>query len=66
MKIIRVNNYDEPIVSDDLIVENVNRFYGEVIVELLNCYARAMDEWFKLVEDGYKLYDADKELYGNY
>lgn len=64
MKIIRVNNYDDPTVSDKLIAENVSRLDGEGIVELLNCYSRAMDEWYKLVPDDYKLYDAVKELYG--
>lgn len=64
MKIIRVNNCDDPTVSDELIAENVGKVYGEVITNLLNSHARACDEWFKLVDDDYKLYNAVKELYG--
>lgn len=64
MKIIRVDNFDDPTVSDELIAENVGEEYGESIVELLNSYDRAYYEWFKLVPDDYKLYDAVKELYG--
>lgn len=64
MKIICVNNYDDANVSDKLVAENVSELDGAVIVHLLNCYDRASDEWFKLVPDDYKLYDAIKALYG--
>lgn len=64
MKIIRVNNFDDPTVSDELIAENVGKIYGEAITNFLNFHARAYDEWFKLVDDNRKLYDAGKELYG--
>lgn len=64
MKIIRIDVYDNPAVSDELLAENVNKHDGEIMVELLNTYGRAENKWFKLVPDEYKLYDAVKELYG--
>lgn len=57
MKIVGKSNYDLDSVDDILIAENVNRYYGEMIVELLKNRAREDDTYYPfLVEDDYKLY----------
>ena len=56
MKIICVDNYDREDHDDDLIAENVGKYYAEYIVRLLN-NTEDMDSpnYFKAVEDNYQL-----------
>ncbi|MCJ7747849.1 MAG: hypothetical protein MUP27_08900 [Desulfobacterales bacterium] len=56
MKIIRVDNFDRESKSDVLVAEKVNSSYGSLIVKLLNQSADEED-FFKLVEDKFKLYE---------
>lgn len=59
MKIIAVDNFDRDTHSDTLVLDNVNKYYGEIIVEHLNDKLSgdyALD-FYRLVEDDYKLYE---------
>jgi hypothetical protein len=57
MKIIGVDNFNTELVSDILVCENVNVFFGELIVKLLNKHTPENSATFyKLVEDDYKLF----------
>ena len=58
MKIINVDNMDREMYSDKLIAENVNRFYGELIVEVLNDKHSGSNspDWYRLVSDDHELY----------
>ena len=58
MKIISSDNFGREHISDKLVCENINKFYGEKIVEFLNKsfsgdYA---NNYYNLVEDNHKLY----------
>ena len=59
MKIIVVDNFDRESESDTLVAENVNKYYGEFIVDFLNdkFSGDSSSEWFRLVEDNHKLYE---------
>jgi len=61
MKIIKVDNYDRELYDDVLISENIkNEYYGKLIVELLNNDSKRSDsDYFRLVEDDYKLFERD-------
>ncbi len=54
MKIIAVDNYDRESVNDILICENVHKWYGDMIVKMLN--EKSDISFFKLVPDDTKLY----------
>lgn len=60
MKIIAKSNYDNPMVADELICENItNHEYGKAIVEFLNEKfggERAL-YFFEIKLDSYKLYE---------
>ncbi len=57
MKIIAIDNFNRENVDDMLVAENVNRYYGKLIVDLLNQKFSVNYDWFyKLVDDDYKLY----------
>lgn len=57
MKIIAIDNFNRENVDDILVAENVNRYYGKLIVDLLNQKFSVNYDWFyKLVDDDYKLY----------
>ena len=58
MKIILVDNFDREMTSDTLIAENVEKHYGERIVEFLNnkFSGSTSPDYFRLVDDGHKLY----------
>ena len=57
MKIIITDNYDRENVSEAICCENVDRRHGELIVRLLNDSFGVNDpNYYKLVEDSYKLY----------
>lgn len=55
MKIIGVDNYDREYISDFLVCENVNKGYGNELVNYLN-KQDDQPRFYKLVEDDYKLY----------
>lgn len=59
MKVIAVDNFDRDGVSDILVCENVNEFYGKFIVERLNERFSGDDSnvFYKLVDGNYKLYE---------
>ena len=58
MKIIAIDNFNRENVDDMLVAENVNRYYGKLIVDLLNQKFSVNYDWFyKLVDDDYKLYE---------
>lgn len=58
MKIICVNNFAREDISDELICENVNKYYAEDIVNFLNkkFSGESAPDFFKAVDDNYKLY----------
>jgi hypothetical protein len=58
MKIIIVDNFDRESSSDTLVAENINKYWGEKVVDFLNNKFSGDDSpsYFKLVEDGHKLY----------
>lgn len=60
MKIVGKDNYNRETVSDVLVAENVKEHYGKRIVKFLN--ERNSNTYYELVEDDYKLYDAN-DLY---
>lgn len=64
MKIITKDNLGRDLFTETVSAENVNKFYGEKIVELLNAkyWTETSDHYFALVEDDYKLYDGYAEL----
>jgi len=59
MKIIIVSNFDNEAVSDRLIAENVSSVYGRTMVSaLLDKFSGSSSpDFFRLVEDDYKLYE---------
>ena len=58
MKIICVDNFGKESKSDSLVCENVNLYMGNIIVEFLieKFSGNRGGDFFKLVEDDYKLY----------
>ncbi|MGL6184838.1 MAG: hypothetical protein ACRC1T_05605 [Clostridium chrysemydis] len=59
MKIIGIDNLNRDTVSDILICENINKYYGEKLLKYLESECdKYSDCSYKLVEDGYNLYDA--------
>jgi len=58
MKIIKTDNFDRDYVSDKLVCENVNQYYGKHIVDFLNNKFSGdnSSDFYKLVEDGQELY----------
>lgn len=58
MKIILVDNFDRNRINDILIVSNINKIWGERIVNLLNdkFSGNHSADFFKLVEDNHKLH----------
>lgn len=58
MKIIQVDNFNRDYVSDVLIAENVNEYFGKLIVDFLNSRESVTSErFFVLRKDSYKLKD---------
>lgn len=57
-KIIKVDNYDRENVSDVLICENINDFYGRQVVEdlIARWGGDNTPNHFKLVPDDHKLH----------
>lgn len=57
MKIIGKSNCDLDSISDILIADNLNGYYGKLIVEFLEDHATEDDTYYPiLVEDDYELY----------
>lgn len=58
MKIICKDNFDRESVSDQLVCESVNEFYGSKIVDFLNDRFSGdhSPNFYKLVDDNYRLY----------
>lgn len=58
MKIICVDNFNRDTHSDRLVCENIDKFYGEIVVKSLNdkLSGEYSGSYFRLVEDDYKLY----------
>lgn len=61
MKIIKTDNFARETISDCLIAEKVPAFYADKIVEDLNkrFSGNSSPDYFKAVEDNYKLYYFD-------
>ena len=62
MKVISVDNYDREHISDTLICENVSGYLGSEIVEFLNQKFKYGSDYYKLVDDDYKLWRGMEEL----
>lgn len=58
MKIICVDNLNRETYDDKLVCENIDKFYGEIVVKSLNdkLSGEYSSSYFRLVEDDYKLY----------
>jgi hypothetical protein len=57
MKIVGISNFCKDNVSDIIIAENVNEYYGKLIIKFLEEITKEHDEYYpKLVDDNYKLY----------
>ncbi len=58
MKIIQIDNFDRDYISDVLVCENVNEFYGKIILDFLNKNhsTDTGQNYYRLVENDYKLY----------
>jgi hypothetical protein len=58
MKIICIDNFDRETVSDVLVAENLNQFYGKLILDFLinNHTSSSGSNYYILVEDNYKLH----------
>ena len=60
MKIVLKDNYARETISDQLIAENVNEYFGMKIVRLLNdAEGEPTPDYYDLVKDDYKLWDAN-------
>jgi len=53
MKIVQIDNYSRESAADILIAENVNEFFGKMIVDFLN--ERPGESYFILEKDDYRL-----------
>lgn len=58
MKIICVDNFDRDTKDDTLVCENVNEYYGKILVNFLNdkLSGEHSSDFYRLVEDNHKLY----------
>lgn len=61
MKIICVDNLNRDTYDDKLVCENIDRHYGEIVVNTLNdkLSGEHSESYFRLVEDDYVLYKYD-------
>lgn len=63
MKIICVDNFGRESEADTLIAENVNKYWGEQIINALNDKEHENSQsYFRLVEDDYVLWRGMEEL----
>lgn len=57
MKIIAIDNFARQTVSDIVVATNVNEYYANLIVKLLNDHEGDNSPWYyKAVPDDYRLY----------
>lgn len=56
LKVIAVSNYDDETMNDSLICDNVNEYYGKIIVDRLNSMYPEGRMFYKLVPQDTKLY----------
>ena len=58
MKIVKIDNFDRDFISDELIAENVLKYYADEIVKMLNsqCSGSNSPDYFEVKPDDYKLY----------
>ena len=56
-KIIKIDNYNREHISDVLYKENVTRIEGGKLVMVLNQHYPNGPDFYRLVEDDYKLYE---------
>ncbi len=58
MKIIKIDNFDRGNISDEVVAENVNLYYGPKIVRFLNdnFSGETVDIYFRLVKDDHILF----------
>jgi len=58
MKIICVDNFNRETHDDKLVCENIDKHYGEIVVNALNdrLSNEHSDAYFRIVEDDYVLY----------
>ena len=58
MKIITKSNYDDERLSEYVVAEGLNQYYGKLIYDfLLNSTDKRDSSIFELVEDNYILYE---------
>lgn len=63
MKIIKVDNFGRESVADQLIAENVNEYWGNDIVDMLNSKQHEeSSNYFRCVDDNYVLWRGMEEL----
>lgn len=56
MKIIAKDNFDRELYDEQIVIENVSKFYGIKFTKWLNDETTENSNWFyELVEDDYKL-----------
>lgn len=59
MKVICIDNFNRDHISDYLVCSNVSEHYGQMIVDMLNLNSgENSSDYYRVVEDDYKLYDA--------
>ncbi len=61
MKIIQTDNFDRDTESDSLVCENINEYYGRIVVEHLNekLSSSISPYFFQLVKDDHKLFEVE-------
>ena len=57
-KIIGVDNFDRECVSDTLVCDSINKYWGDKIVEFMNKAVGGVNAqtYYKLVPQGHKLF----------
>lgn len=67
MKIITKDNFCRDLYTEQVVAENVNIYYGELLVKLYNdkYWDGNSESYLGLVEDDYIPYDGYKEMYGD-
>lgn len=63
MKIICKDNFDRENIADTVVCENINEYYGELIVDFLNKKGgENSPDYYKLVENNYRLWKGMEEF----
>ena len=68
MKIVTKSNYNEELYVEKVIAENVDKYFGELLVKEYNnrYWNENSGDYLALVEDSYECYDGYKVVYGDY